>query len=276
MENENLQVVEENNALTLKDLFFIFKRNILMIGLVTFVVTLIGAVYGFCFKDYTYSSKTTIMVKSDSQSTSASNYNDTLQSLRIVNTIKEFIMDDLVLEATAKELTPLSENDPKYENNVKQIKSILKSSVTLNNSEESLIITISMKSTILHLENSEEIFVVDAINTLIANAKELSNLPLTDNDGNLVLDEKGNVQYKYQFIANNIQDLLPAKDYSASRGASIVVIICFIVGLVVGYLIALFRYLLDDTFKTKEDLEKTTGISVLAFIEDAKNAGGKE
>lgn len=271
MENENLQVVEESNSLTLKDLLFIFKRNILVIGLITLVVTLIGFVYGFYFKPYTYSTYATIMVKSDSQSTSASNYNDTLQSLRIVNTIKEFILDDLVLESTAEELTSLSENDPKYDENVKQIKAALKDGIKLSNSEESLIITVSMKSSVLKLEGSEEIFVVDAVNSLIESAQEISNILLVDENGELILDEKGKVQYKYQFIANNIQDLYPATDYSASRGAVLVVAICFIVGLVAGYLVALAKYLLDDTFKTKEDLEKATNISVLAFIEEVKS-----
>ena len=271
MEKENLQVMEESNSLTLKDLLFIFKRNILIIGIITFVVTLIGFVYGFYFKAYTYSSYATIMVKADSQSTSANNYNDTLQSLRIVNTIKEFMLDDLVLESTAEDLTVLSKNDPKYEDSVKQIKAALKSGIRLSNSEESLIISVSMKSSVLKLEGSEEIFVVDAINTLIENAQDISNIILVNEDGEPILDEKGNEQYKYQFIANNIQDLFPASDYSASRGAVLVVAICFIIGLVAGYVVALTKYLLDDTFKTKEDLEKATNVSVLAFIEEVKS-----
>lgn len=271
---ENEKMYEENKSLTLGDLFFIFKRNILIIVITTILVTLIGAVYGYGFKDYTYSSSTTIMVKSDSQSTSASNYNDTLQSLRIVTTIKEFITDEFVLDATARELTHLSESDPKYENDVKRIKNVLKNGLELDNSEESLIISISMRSNIQYLENTEKIFVVEAINTLIEKAKELSNIYLVDENGNFILGEDGQKQYKYQFIANNIQDLAPAKDYSASRGATIVVIICFILGAIIGYLIALFKHLLDDTFKTKEDLEQATGLSVLAFITEAKSAGG--
>ena len=126
--------------------------------------------------------------------------------------------------------------------------------------------------------STEDIFVVQALNTLIETAQEISNTPLLDVDGNIIFDEKGNVEYKYEFIAGNIQDLsLPDNErYTAKRGASIVVIICFIVGLVIGYLVALFKHMLDDTFRTKEDLENVTGYPILACIDDIPATGGNK
>lgn len=271
MENENLQMVEENNGITLKDLLFILKRNVILITIVTVVITIIGIIYGFGFKSYTYATNVTFMVRTNNQSTTSSIYSDTSQALRMVNTIKEFIMDDLVLEQTAKELTPFATSDEKYESSVKAIKSSLKNGISFSNSEDSLIVKVTMKSTIYQLENSDNVFVVDAANTLITEAQRISKLYATDENGNYETGNTGDKQYKYQYIANNIQELSWAKEYSASRGATLVVAICFIVGFVLGYLTALIRYLLDDTLKTKEELEQITGVPVLAKIEPIKS-----
>lgn len=263
MENQNVQVQEEQ-ALTLNDLFFILKRNLILILCVTLLITGIGAVYGFCFKSYTYQANATIMVKADSQSVSAAIYNDTTQALRMVVTITEFIENDLVLTKTAEKLAAT-------EQEVKSIKNMLKNGISIKNTEDSLIINMSMKSSVEKLyEAEEDIFVVEALNTLIETAQEVSKTPLLDSEGKPTVDDKGNPKYKYAFIADNIQDLsLPDNtQYTASRGASLVIIICFIAGLVIGYLIALLRHIFDDTFKTKDDLENMTGFPILACIED--------
>lgn len=272
MENQNVQVYEESQSLTLKDLFFILRRNIILIACVTIFITALGCVYGFFFKSYTYSTDATILVKADSQSASAEKYNDTTLALKMVETIKEFLVDDIVLTKTAEKLA-------KTENEVNAIKNMLKSGISIDSTEESLIVRIGMKSSVEKLNSEkEDIFVVQALNTLIETAQEISNTPLLDVDGNIIFDEKGNVEYKYEFIAGNIQDLsLPDNErYTAKRGASIVVIICFIVGLVIGYLVALFKHMLDDTFRTKEDLENVTGYPILACIDDIPATGGNK
>lgn len=272
MENQNVQVYEESQSLTLKDLFFILRRNLILIACVTIFITALGCVYGFFFKSYTYSADATIMVKADSQSASAEKYNDTTLALKMVETIKEFLVDDIVITKTAEKLAD-------SENEVNAIKNMLKGGISIDSTEESLIVRINFKSSVKKLhENEEEIFVVKAINTLIETAQEVSNTPLFDADGNIKVDDKGNVEYKYEFVAGNIQDLsLPSNtQYDASRGAAIVVIICFIIGAVIGYLIALFRHMLDDTFKTKEDLENITGYPILACIDDIPTTGGSK
>ena len=38
--------------------------------------------------------------------------------------------------------------------------------------------------------------------------------------------------------------------------------------MIVAVLVVLFRYLLDDTVKTKEELERITGTKVFAFLGD--------
>ncbi len=267
MENQNLQTNQEKNSISLVDLLFVLKRNLLLIIGITFIFTLAGAIYGLNYKSYTYSTNATVMVRADSQSTSAGNYNDTVQSLRIIATVKDFIVNDVVMEAVAEELVEKSGLDI----NVTYIKNVVKGGLSLSSEEDSLILTLSFRSTIYKLNSeTEDIFVIDALNTVITKAQEVSAtiIETTNAAGEI------KTEYKYPFVANNIQELSFAKNYSGTRGAAKVIMLCCVIGAVVGYLLALMLYLLDDTYKTKEEVEEATGIPVLAFIEDIQLTGG--
>ena len=52
---------------------------------------------------------------------------------------------------------------------------------------------------------------------------------------------------------------------------SFVIIICFLVGLVASYAFFLVKYLLDDTYKSKNEFEDVTGLKIIAVIPDTKN-----
>ncbi len=57
-------------------------------------------------------------------------------------------------------------------------------------------------------------------------------------------------------------------DISAQSNAKLVLALCIVAGVIVAVLVVLFRYLLDDTVKTKEELERITGTKVFAFLGD--------
>lgn len=58
---------------------------------------------------------------------------------------------------------------------------------------------------------------------------------------------------------------------TSSNGFVKFVLLGVLGGAVVGILIALLLYLLDNTVSTKDDLERLTGTNVIAFIDDVKN-----
>ena len=215
------------------------------------------------------------MVRGDSQSSTAGNYNDTIQSLRIISTVKDFIVNDVVMEAVAEELALNAGkdiNDPANKGYINYIKNVVRGGISLSSEENSLILTLNFSSTIYKLdEKSENAFVIDALNTVIKKAQEVSATTIETTNAN----GEVRTEYKYPFVANNIQELSFSKTYSASRGASKLIMICGFIGVIVGYLFALMLYLLDDTYKTKEEVEEATGIPVLAFIEDIHFKGGK-
>lgn len=45
------------------------------------------------------------------------------------------------------------------------------------------------------------------------------------------------------------------------------VVIAFILGLVIAVGIVLIRYFMDDTIKNKEELERISGVKMLAYLE---------
>ncbi len=53
-----------------------------------------------------------------------------------------------------------------------------------------------------------------------------------------------------------------------NSGSKMIVVLAVIIGIIVAVLVVLFRYLLDDTLKTKEELERATGTQVFAFLGD--------
>ena len=191
-------------------------------------------------KNY-YITSATVMVRADSQSTSAGNYNDTVQSLRIMATVKDFITNDLVMEAAATDLIERM-NVEKTERNINSLKGVIKGGLSLNSEEESLILTLYFSSnkkflneTLLDEKSNividNNIFVIEVINTVIEKAKEVSatTIETTDATGNTKLE------YKYAFVANNIQELSWSKTYSGSRGAAKLIIICTIISFIYFY-----------------------------------------
>ena len=55
---------------------------------------------------------------------------------------------------------------------------------------------------------------------------------------------------------------------TASRGAALVIIACFLVGAMLSFGVILIQYLLDDTYNSKEAIEKNLNINVIASLPD--------
>ena len=64
---------------------------------------------------------------------------------------------------------------------------------------------------------------------------------IEDNNTQTII-QNDSIQSSDDSYANNIQDLFPASDYSASRGAVLVVAICFIIGFVSCFLASAFAW----------------------------------
>ena len=88
----------------------------------------------------------------------------------------------------------------------------------------------------------------------------------------LIKSSKIQLQTPGLITADNV-DLVPIQNVpttTVSNGFIKYVLIGFFGGLIVGVLLALLFYLLDNTVSSKEDLERLTGVEVLGYIDDVK------
>ena len=96
----------EEQGLSLSDLLFLVKRNIIMVIIVTMVFIIVGAVYGFKIKKPTYTATTTAIVYVD---TSAGGNNPTMANnfsyaTYFTSTFSSFIKSNPVLSVTSETL----------------------------------------------------------------------------------------------------------------------------------------------------------------------------
>ena len=278
---QNQIVLEEERGITLSDIFFLIKKNILMIIIITAVLTIAGGIYGLKFKKITYTAKAEAIVMADSSSASAqANYQEYVTSTYLINTFNSFIVSNKVVGVVQENLTAALEayktenpdaelpddykslSDSKKKNNV--IKTI-QENTSVSTTTNSLIITVKYKS-------SNEVLSIVVANLLIEKTKEIA-------DG--YVEVGGEKQYNFKMLAGNFEfvDRAETSTVTASRGATMVIVICALVGLVISFAIILIKYLVDDTYTSKETFERTFNINVLTLLPDVtriEEKGGKK
>ena len=278
---QNQIVQEEERGITLSDIFFLIKKNILMICIITLVLTIAGAVYGLKFKKITYTAKAEAIVMAESNESSAqSDYQKYVMSTYLINTFNSFIVSNKVVGAVAAELTekldeyktanpdavlPENYKDFSKESERNSMITTIQKNATITTSTNSLIITIKYKS------NNEALSIV-VTNLLVEKTKEIAD-HYVENGTEKV--------YDYKMLAGNFAsvDVADASTIDASRGAAKVIIICFLVGIVLSAAIILIKFFVDDTYTSKESFEKEFNINVLTLLPDFSDfdeKGGKK
>lgn len=247
-DNQIINTNEEEKGITLNDILFIIKKNILIIILITAILTVGGAVYGFFFKPYKVTATATavVMVDTSNGSTNQSDYQNLVQATYMINTYSEMIKSNMVAK-----MVQASETGQKYDLTIKGIIE----NTTVKSSTNSLIVTISYKCS---AEKATEVDkAIEICNAILDKTIELVN-------------SKDGEEYVYDKLANCLKkvDEASVDTAIASRGAAKVILICFAIGLVLSFGIAFIRHLLDDTYTSKEDFEKTFKINVLTLLPD--------
>lgn len=224
---------ETNSALTLKDLWLVIKKNWLIILIVTLVVTSLGIVYGFVLKKDNYSASSSVIITSQEivneydQGISSMN-----EALLATSTIKEFMVNDIVISKVADELSTDFDNY-KYQD----LKSIIREGLTIKNSTQSLILNINFSTnTSKILESDKKKFAVSVVNCVAKESIKILN--------ETVENDKGEQTYKYgKLIANCVQQVSSATTCQVTRDSIKIVLIFFVLGLLIGYLTSFIKYI---------------------------------
>lgn len=218
----------EEQVISIEEIFEALKKRWKMIALITIVATVISGVFSFFIIDPVYEASTKLFVGKEENSEEVYNSNDIAMYQKLLKTYSETIKTRDLLASAIK--------DSKYDLEVGAVSSAL----TVVPVADTQILQIKYQSK----DPKEAEIVLKAIsNNFIKTAKEL--VP------------NGNVR--------TIEAVeMPEKPVSPNKMMNIA--IAFLLGLMVSVgLVFLLEYL-DNTYKTKEQLEKELELPVLGVI----------
>ncbi|CAG9355430.1 YveK family protein [Clostridium perfringens] len=224
----------EENTISLQEIAYALKKRWKLIALITIAATLVSAILSFFVIKPQYEAKTKLFIgKQETQENNAYNNSDVMMYQQLMKTYSELAKtSDLVTKAVKSANLDYNQN---------QIKGIL-NNLNVTPSADTQILDLSFKG-----KNPEEVLkVTEAItDEFISESKEL--IP------------NGNVQ-----VIQKPQ--LPENPVSPNKKLNI--LIAFVLGLMIGVGIVLLLEYLDNTFKSREELEKTLDLPIIGAIPD--------
>lgn len=239
------EIKQENtveSGISLKSILVLLWRNIIFIVLLTVVVAVAGGFYASTIKP-TYTATRHVLVKAanSNSSSSASDYNDITVATVELPTVADFFKKEVVVNGA---------NDSYGKEHFGSISS---GAISTSYNEEKRFLTISYTDANKEVAKTKIDAVIQAGKTVIEST-----------------NEDGTPTYFSVYV-----EILPVDAGKASvsenSNKNTVIILSVVLGAVLSIGIVLLKNLLDDTIKSKEDLEKITGIKMLACIDDIKN-----
>lgn len=228
----------EENTISLQEVAYALKKRWKLIALITIAATLVSAILSFFVIKPQYEATTKLFIgkQETTQENASYNNNDVMMYQKLMKTYAELVKtSDLVTKAV---------KSANLDYNQKEIKKIL-NNLSVAPSADTQILDLSYKG-----ENPKEVLkVTEAItNEFISESKEL--IP----NGNIQVIQKAQ---------------LPEHPVSPNKKLNI--LIAFVLGLMVGVGVVLLLEYLDNTFKSREDLEKTLELPIIGTIPDYDN-----
>ena len=224
----NNEQLEQTNEISLIDLFKILKGNILLISFLTIMFGAIAAFYAFGVADPMYKSNAYVMVQVQVEGTSGNSF-DLVNAQRLMATAADLISMPVVLEKVIEDL------------DLDITAAQLKSNLSVRSSTTSYFINVSYLSS--DPEESKEI-----VNAVIDSAIQFANDNVAILEDNIIRTSTAKVG-----------------DYD-SPNKLLYVVIGLILGGIFGVGLAFLSEMLNNTFRSKEQLEAAFNIQVLGVI----------
>lgn len=222
--------IETQNEISLIDLFHIVKKNIIIILAFTMLFTILAGAYAFFIADETYASNADVMVQVQVDAAVEGSY-DYTTAQKLLTTIAEYMSKDIVLDEVLVDL------------NLDRTTQSIRSNLSVNSSMTSYFINIKFVDT-------DPILAKDIVNSVIDNAIRVAN----DNPAFSSLKDKITRTSYAQVGTYN------------SPNKPLYLVIGLILGGISGVGFVFIKELMDNSFKTKEQLEAAFGIQVLGII----------
>ncbi len=240
--------------LDLREVFNMFWNKKVQIIVITLLFVIIGGVYSFMFTTPKYKSSTTLVLSTSNDTTKAGKTTtsdtdaitqaDVTLNSKLVSTYSELVKSKAVLRQVINDLDIKDLNEEE-----------LKKSVTVNAVKDTELIEISVTSTNSSYPSKIANEIAKVFTAKVAEIYNINNVHVVD---------KAEVS-KTPYNINHIKDI----------------IIFAFIGVVVATAKILLMNMLDNTVKTEQDVEKSTGLLVLAQVpkintNTKKGKGGKK
>lgn len=234
-EYNDINVIEEQEGISLQELFKIVWNNIALILIITMWVLVIGIVYTFSVVQPKYTANSSLMVQVDVESSGTNEQSAIVIANNLMGTYKEFIVSNRVLESVKEDIPELSNTSL----------GALKSSISISITSQILIIYISVVNTSPEL--AQEI-----ADTLVENSIAIANDP----------------ESPYVLLQNKLKVLDVAKlpTSPSSPNKTLNVIISGLLGGILALGVVFVKEFFNNKYKTVEELERHLNIKVLAAV----------
>ena len=220
------------NRISLVSLIVEIRRNLLLIIIITLLFTVAGGIYGNYFVKTNYSSTATIRLKPNEK---FSEYNEFTFATRLANTVGEIMKSATVSEKVAADYNEKHPNNPVYPATVRW-------GISVSAPENNFIVTVRYTSTRTDVQA--------ILNQIIESSLAYLDEDVWFNDRVEQLDKAS-----------------AAADDAASRTRRYIIIFLAF-GLAVSAAIVILKIILNDTYVSKEDLERDVPVEVIAMIDD--------
>ncbi len=221
--------------LDLKELFNIFWSRKIQIGIIIAIFLVIGFIYTFVFVKPDYASTTTVILAQSAATSTGTDNSDTITAndltlnQKLVSTYSELLTSPRILSEVITNLR------------IDRTEASLKNSITVSAVEDTDLIQIRVTDS--NPETAKRI------------AEEIARV---------FIEQVANGVYKI----NNVQVWdaaeVPTAPYNINHGKDLVIFL--FIGIVISVVYALIANMLDTTVKSKEEIEKKMGLSVLTTI----------
>ncbi|WP_129727562.1 YveK family protein [Ectobacillus funiculus] len=217
-------------TISLKELFQILRKRLLMILAVTFTAVLASAIVSFYFITPIYQSSTQILVNQKKADNSIVQYNEVQTNLQLVNTYSVIIKSPAILDQVKKQLNlDMSVQELTNKINVASATDSQVFSVTVQDAKPELARDIANTTAAVFKEEVAKIMSVD-------NVSVLSTAEVT-------------------------KDQSPIKPQPMLN-----IVIAFVIGLMVSIGLAFLLEYFDNTIKREQDIEKILELPVLGVV----------
>ncbi|MEG0034542.1 MAG: hypothetical protein RR734_03030 [Bacilli bacterium] len=259
VEVDNSSISKDDSGISILDIWHMFKKHWIGIVAVTLTSLLIGTVYNFGFKGPVWKSQGSAMVIAKANDGNDPNQNLNY-SLSLLTTVKDFMNDEVVLTAVAKDVNKLKDSKGKQYNldYIKLQKIITCTPRTFQNLERSLYIDVAAKT-------DNETLSKTLVDSLLKNSQKIAN---TTNDPNL----------SYYKILKDVINVTSygSKPKDDAMSGILILAISGGAGLIIGLLYAIAFDMFNTKVTNTSELESITGYKVIGVIPDYLNGKNDE